>query len=357
MKDVKNFSKKLLWLTLIGVFFILSCQSEQSLPQPDTDHIQLDYKLVRYEKLIKKMDPVDPIPTYQIMKEDHPIFTDLYFNRLVPIINPTDGTDTIRNSLNAFILDERISYLLDTVEMIYAEFDNDIASDLEQAFKNFKFYFPRWKEPNVYTLISEYAYQHFLFEDLSGRDGIGIGLDMFLGSDFPYNRIAPGVAAFSSYITRTFNRDHIVKKTMNVILDDMMGPPPGSRMLDQMIHNGKKLYIMQHILPVVPDSIIIEYTSEQMAWASQNEEEMWAFFFKEELFYETDMITINKYINTSPNSPGMPAEAPGRTGNYMGWQIIKSYMNRHPEMTMEGLIQERDAQKIMDQSRYKPRRK
>lgn len=350
---------KLKLVTLISVCLIMmySCHSETEVSQPDTDHIHLDYQLVRYEQLLKEIEVDDPVKGYLKLKELYPEFTELYFKRLVPLISPGENVDSIRASLKGFLTDPRITYLLDTVEVVYKGFDQEMVPQLNQAFKNLKYYFPRWEEPNVYTLISEYAYQHFIFEDQGGRDGLGIGLDMYLGSDFPYSRVAPGVAAFSAYITRSFDKDHLVKKTMDVLLGEIVGPPPGARMLDHMIHNGKKLYIIKHLLPSTPDSIIMEYTSKQMDWVIQNEEEMWAFFFKEKLFYESDMITINKYINKSPNSPGMPEEAPGRTGNYMGWQIIKAYMKRHPETSMEELIMIRDAQKIMDQSRYKPRRK
>ncbi|NNF34472.1 MAG: hypothetical protein HKN68_10210 [Saprospiraceae bacterium] len=338
------------------LIMMYSCDSETGVPQPDTDHINLDYQLVRYEQLLEEIDADDPVKGYQELKQKHPEFTELYFKRLVPLIDHEENVDSIRTSLFDFLNDPRITYLLDTVQMVHNEFDKETVPKLNQAFKNLKFYFPRWTEPNVYTLITEYAYQHFVFEDGNGRDGLGIGLDMYLGRDFPYSRVAPGVAAFSEYITRSFDKSHMVKKILDVLMEEIMGPPPGARMLDQMIHNGKKHYIIQHLLPSVPDSVIMEYTSQQMEWVSQNEEEMWAFFFKEELFYETNMIDINKYINTSPNSPGMPDEAPGRTGNYMGWQIIKSYMKRNPDMSMEELLMVRDAQKIMDQSRYKPRR-
>ena len=67
--------------------------------------------------------------------------------------------------------------------------------------------------------------------------------------------------------------------------------------------------------------------------------------------------TYNKYINTSPNSPGMPDQAPGRTANYIGLQIVKAYMKRFPETTIPELLAIQDVQKIMDLSRYKPKRK
>jgi hypothetical protein len=94
----------------------------------------------------------------------------------------------------------------------------------------------------------------------------------------------------------------------------------------------------------------------QAAWLPDNEREMWAFFLKENLFYSGDYQKIRKYIEYSPGSPGMPDEAPGRTANWVGWQIIKAYMTRYPDTTMEQLIALKDAQKILDDSKYKPKR-
>jgi len=49
-------------------------------------------------------------------------------------------------------------------------------------------------------------------------------------------------------------------------------------------------------------------------------------------------------------------ESPGEVGNWMGWQIVKSYMNRHPETTLQELVALDDMQEILSKSRYKPRR-
>jgi len=51
----------------------------------------------------------------------------------------------------------------------------------------------------------------------------------------------------------------------------------------------------------------------------------------------------------------MPTEAPGRTANYIGWQIVKKFMQKKPKLTMLDLIAHNDAQKLLEESKYKPR--
>src|SRR5690606_40895769 len=117
-----------------------------------------------------------------------------------------------------------------------------IREDFATAFRYLQYYFPGNRVPNVYTLISGFGFFPFIFED-GDRDGLGISLEMFLGSDFPYKSFAGNDPMFSDYLVRTFNKDHLVKKTLDVLVDDLKGPPSGDRLLDLMLHNGIKLYI------------------------------------------------------------------------------------------------------------------
>lgn len=339
-----------------GMFF--ACKDDVvSIPIPDISGVEVDFDLVEYDKLLYQIDTNAVEEGFQMIQASYPEFTNLYFSRIVPLNEGKDAYEKIfYQELRNFLTDSRIQLLFDTVYHEFPDFTKEFGIDITTAFKRIKYYFPDAPIPNVYTLISEYAYQNFVFDD-AGRDGLGIGLDLFLGREFDYKKIDPKSPSFSQYLTRTFDKEHLVKKSVEALLNDMIGPPRGARMIDQMIHNGKKLYVLKRIFPETPDSIIIEYTSDQMDWVRNNEEEMWAFFFKEELFYETNMMSINKYINISPNSPGMPEAAPGRTANYMGWQIVETYMKRFPETTMIELLQLDNAQKILDDSRFKPRRK
>ena len=132
-----------------------------------------------------------------------------------------------------------------------------------------KYYFNDFIAPNIYTFTSEYTYQKFIFED-AGKDGLGIGLDMFLGSNYDYKRIDPNNPAFSDYLTKTFSREYMVKMMIEILVNDRLGRVPGSRLIDHMIHNGKQLYILEKVLPQTPDSILLEYTTAETEWVKNN---------------------------------------------------------------------------------------
>ncbi len=340
--------KSFKFVLLVSLFF-MGCVSNSDNNIPDVSNIKIDFDIHRFDHELKSLDSLKMLDQIQALKAKYPAFANLYFNSIYPI--DLQDAELLSNTLKG----EFFNYLLDTTSTVFGEMA-DIKKDLHEAYQFLKYYFPNSDIPDVYCLVSEFGYQRFIFSDENEKDALGIGLDLFMGSDFPYKEIDPSNPAFSDYLTRSFNKEHLVKKSIETILEDKLGPAPGNRMLDIMIHNGKKLYFLDKILPSTPDSIILEYTTEQTDWVSENELEMWAFFFREDLFYESNTMKIGKYLNPSPNSPKMPDNAPGMTGNYLGWKIVEAYMNRFPQTSINDLIIEKDAQKILDQSKFKPRK-
>jgi hypothetical protein len=348
MNKVKIKSSIIYFGILISFF---SCKSKTE-KLPDLEGIEINNNIIRYEQELLNYAPYNP-EKFQALASKHPVFTSLFFNSVLPL-NGKIGQDTFCNSLNGFLQDSLITNLFKIVEEDYSDF-SALESDITQALKTYKYYFPYTKIPNIYTFISEYSFQKFIFQD-QFTDGIGIGLDMFLGADYPYKYLDPDNPNFSQYITRRFTKEHIVLKIVQTLLEDNMLQNPGERLIDKMVQNGKKLYITKKILPTSPDSIIFEYTDTQMKWCNDNELQMWAFFFDQNLFYETSGVKINKFIDESPNSPNMPTEAPGRTGNYLGYKIVDSFMKKNKDMTLSELILFDDAQKLMEMSNYKPKK-
>jgi len=333
---------------------ILGCENEAKEYIPDVSDIEISQEIIRFDQLLTELDTNNLESEVEMLKAKYPDFTQLFFSRVLPFEGETK--EDFYANLRGYLTDSRIQKLQDTVAIVFDNIENGALADIEKSMKYMKYYFDDFDVPNIYTFTSEYTYQKFIFEDKS-KDALGIGLDMFLGEDYDYKAIDPKNPAFSEYLTRTFSKEYIPKMMMEILINDRVGRVPGSRLIDHMIHNGKQLYILKKVLPETPDSILLEYTAEQTEWVKSSELEMWAFFFDENLFYESNTMKINKYINPSPSSPGMPPAAPGRTANYMGLQIVKAYMKKFPEITLQQLIDLNDSQMVMDKSRYKPKQK
>ena len=224
------------------------------------------------------------------------------------MIAPQGHTEYVKG----FIRYPSVQKLLDTTQVVFGDFSEQQQA-FNQAFKFLKYYFPDQPTPDVTTFISEYSIAGFIY----GNNQLAVGLDLFLGSDYPYLQYNPGNTNFSAYLTRTFDKEHLVSKTLQPLIADLIGQSKGNRLLDMMVHSGKELYILDKLLPYTADSVKFEVTAEQINWLENNELEMWAYFLKEtdsggtNLLYSSDWQNIRKYVEYSPSSPGYASSSSG----------------------------------------------
>ena len=320
---------------------------------PDISHLTSDVQIIRTEQDIMKIKDKS---SFEKLCASYPAFYNVYFKEVLQLQNDTNS-DSLFHNFEVFISDSIVVELSTKVGKKYKDLAR-LKKELDQMYKYAQYYFPKQIfVPKLYTFISDFAYQMFTIQDDDGKDGIALGLDMFMSPEIDYKIINPDNTNFSNYITRTWNQEHIVKKIVDLHVNDLLSEAPGSRLIDQMIHQGKAMYISKLLLPYVHDSIITEYTGKQLSWSEENELQMWSFFFDQKLFYESNPVKIGKYINPSPNSPDMPPSAPGRTACYIGWQVVKAYMKRYPDTSLSELLDMKDSQLIMDKSKYKPKQR
>lgn len=338
------------YLPLVFAFLISACNADRK-NIPDVSDIEVTVPIRRFEKDLFAIDTNRVAEGLAKLEASCPEFSELFFSEILGSKNPQIVPEGHVAYMKGFLTHPPIRALYDSCMLRFDQMP-DIERDFQQAFQFFKYYFPEREVPDITTFISEYAIGNFIY----GENSLAVGLDFFLGNQHPYALLNPGNANFSAYLTRTFTPEHMVSKTLQPLIEDMLGTPYGNRLIDMMVYNGKKLYVQDLLLPYTPDSIKMEVTSAQMEWLEDNQLEMWAFLLSENLLYASDWAQIRKYVEYSPNSPGMPDEAPGRTANWVGLQIVRAYMEQLPETTPEQLLLLRDAQDFLTKSKYKPRR-
>jgi len=84
----------------------------------------------------------------------------------------------------------------------------------------------------------------------------------------------------------------------------------------------------------------------------RNEKQIWIYLAENEQLFDNNLRTITQWVNDGPFTNGLPQESPSRVGIYMGWQLVKHYMDRHPDTELKELIKMKDYNKIL--SAYKP---
>lgn len=270
----------------------------------------------------------------------HPALRDYFFQR--PYY--PDDSAFINELYNRFT-HPSIDTLLMEVRRVFGN-EQALRGSFEQAFGNLKYYYPEARIPAIVTLISGLETDMFVTDSV-----IYIGLDYYLG---PGARYRPNVY---NYMLRLYTPETVVPSVM--LLTGISEKYNLNNMNDKtaladMIAFGKAYYFARRMLPCVPDSVLLGYTADEMEGSRENEYLIWYRFVEDEVLYSTSHLVKQKYLDPRPKTTEISNRCPGRIGQWVGWQIVKSYMKRHPETTLPELMQMRDADKLFKESGYRP---
>ena len=332
-------------LFFCGNIIFHSCQPEKTSERTDLKLSSEPVSVVRIEQILcPSSSETEGIATEALIRE-YPVFSDVFFNQVIfPQNVQSIELDTL---ISHYCASPAIRHLIDTTRHIFPTID-ELETKLGTVNTYFEYYFPQKEIPQYFTYVSEFGIGTFTV----GTDIVGIGLDFFLGEDYPY--YDPSV--FHRYQLKTMTPEYTAGSAARALAEAMIPDITVGNMLEFMIRNGKVLYLASRLLPEEPMYRICLYTEKEMQWLQDHELEIWSYLLDLGYFYNNDLRKFQKFIDPGPGTPGLPKEAPGRIANWIGYKIIESYMKQHPEIKMEEMISDQDFQKIMDRSRYKPPR-
>lgn len=337
---LKRFSIVFAILSFFLLLTLESCSDTKN--HIDLEAIQLKLEIKRFEKDLFQGDIEKE--NLKKLNAEYPFFFDFFCSEVIPL-KATDTSEFIRN-LNHFSSDSSVRRTYEDVLKNFEDFSAEKQS-LTNAFKRYKFYFPEKIIPQFFTMVSAFNYGIMVFDSL-----IVVGLDMYLGQEYPM---------YSQLQFPKYKRAKMVKSQLSQdvlfgwVSTEFEAPERGSTFLENIIYQGKLLYAMSVLFPEAVDSSLMNFSLNQMQWCSDNELSIWAFFVKEELLYSKDYGHINRFINEAPFTSTFGQESAPRTGTYIGWQIVKNYMKN--DISLNELMHEKDAVKILTKSKYKPQKK
>ncbi len=339
-----SLQKYLFFLTLA----VMSCQQSATISRPDVSNIDVSVKIERFDRELATLFPSDILLKNTEWQHQFGYFYTDYMTKILAIGSPEDSL-YVEQVLTQVLQKKDFQDLSAAVAKKYPDM-RKYENDLTKAIKYLKYYFPEYAIPRFITFVGGFSFQTPV-----GEDYVGIGLDMFLGADSEFYPAL--IKSIPLYISRKFTPENLVPRVVEAILREDLYPQRKGDVntLAHMIYNGKVLYGLDCLLENVPDENKIGYTEEQLKWARRYQADVWAWFVQENLLYNTDYLRIQKYFTEAPFTPelGENNESAPKLGSYIGWVIVRKYMERHPEMGLKELFAHENAQEILEESKFK----
>lgn len=338
-------------LTLFLGICLISCSNSKK--QPDLSNIQVKLTVQRFDEDLFKIDTNDIATGIRAMQQKYPSFYKDFMGNIlgIPETDP-QAVEVVRQYIREF----RSLYNLS--ERQFKDFSKP-AAEVKELLRHVHYYFPKYALPEqLITFIGPMNafYQNSLgwSGDIITHAGLGIGLQLHLGKSSPLYEQAEG-RGYPMYIARRFEPEYISVNAAKNIIDDIHPMMDNKTLIDQMIDKGKRLYVLDQLLPNTADSLKIGYTGRQLEACKKNEALIWTYFLQNNLVFETDYQKIKPYISEGPNTQELGDDSPGFISLFVGKQIVDQFMEKHTDLRLMQLL-EYDSRKLFEESKYKPKR-
>lgn len=315
------------FLFFVLLLFLNSCQKEVK-KNVDTSNIEVEFMINRFEQ-----------DFYDHGGENLEELKNKY-----PLLFPDNTPDSI---WMAKINDRDEQELYSETQKLYSSF-SDIESELRSLFQHVTYYNPLFNTPDIITGLSNIDYDYRV---IYNQELVFISLDVYLGSTHPF------YGDFPSYIKQNNVRERIIVDVASAIVDSQIKPLTNRSFLAKMIHEGKKLYLLELYLPLKSEAVRIGYNKIKYDWTLTNEEQVWKYFIENNLLYSTDTKLNKRFLEDAPFSKFYISEdknSPGRIGQWIGMQIVRSFMANNDVSLSDLLL--KNEEEIFKKSKYKPRK-
>lgn len=316
--------KILLFAVVLALF---SCE-ETSKTEKEIEKVNVDFDVIRFDQKFAQSQPED-LPK---LKKDYPF---LFPKQYPDSVWVEKMHDTIQQEINT------------EVTKAFPEFSSE-TDELRDLFKHIKYYFPHFEAPTVITITSEVDYKHKV---LVSDDYLFIALDTYLGEKHHF------YTGLQEYLKKNFRKEQILPDVADAYAKEYVPQPTSRTFLAHMLYYGKILYLKDLWLPSVSDAEKIGYTEDELKWTQDNEEQIWRYFVENELIFDTDSQLFSRFLYPAPFSKFhlvLDNESPDRVGQYIGWQMIRKYMEKN-DVSVEKML-ETDAETIFNKANYKPKK-
>jgi len=331
------------------LFYIFCCLQVLFACKPnplkvDISGIEKDIEMVRFDHELFSLPRKDTLQELLELHHKYPDFFNLFTYKVIRI----GGIDEeeFPGLMMAFVEDTMIQRVRELVETEFTGFEK-ITGQINKAFKYYQYHFPGKELPTIFAYVSGFNQSVVTTENI-----IGISLDKYLGRECRYYR---ELVTTPQYKTLNMHKKKIVPDVAYAwAMTEFDETNKATNLLGNMIHQGKMMYFVDALLPEMHDSLKIGYTKKQLEWCKKNEPQMWLQLVEKKMLYSSNRMDIVRYINDGPYTNGFPLESPARTGIWIGWQIVRQYMKKHPEVTLPELMQNTGYQGILNDSGYFP---
>lgn len=325
------------------LFIIISAGCNNKSAPPDISDVEVDFQLIPFYEDLFSIHPDSVGQHIEALKTKYGSYLDAYSEGIIGVGHP--GSEEYADNMSRFLAYQPNQEVYDTCRVVFSD-KVALKKDLEKAFRYYKHYYPQRNVPDVYLHISGFN------QSMAVDSGwVSVSVEKYLGSDCAFYEWLETPQYLRSHMTP----EKVVPDVMKAIgMTEYAYNDSIDDLISTMIYHGKMLHFVKRTIPDIPDTLLFGYTEKEMNWCRENEDFMWSAIVEQKHLFSTDPMLTRKYVGEAPFTSFFGQESPGRTGRYLGFQLLQSWMDEHPEYSFREMMQQSDPHRILAKARYRP---
>ena len=302
---------------------------------------QKQVNIYRFEDILFNSTNDNIEKNRKVWEEEIGDFSKIYYS----FLSRSNSLDSIDAELLSFINNFDMREVYDSINVKFEELE-EIELDLSNSFKNFNLYFSEYNQPKIISMFSGFNYGIIVQDSI-----VAVGLDFYLGENsIFYKRLND-----PEYLKYQKQSKFLVPNIMEAWYDSFFSyTNMNINFISELIYKGKIMFLLSETIEEISFDRLLRYSKSDLDWCIKNEAAIWAFLIDNDLLFSTQQKDYRTYLNHAPFSKGMTIESPSRIAYYIGYKIVKNYMQKNRDIKLKELMHESDFMSILNKSKYKP---
>lgn len=292
----------------------------------DIEDAKLYLKYQNIDSALRYSTPKEQIKLYNALSKQDSDLAQFCFPYALQVSTKSDSAflfDIKRTYQHAFtkqisaVLDQKQKWRLQTFKQI------------QSALKRMHLLLPHTSIPSSVC----FTYTQFAASAYASPKSIVLGQERYLGPQNTLIRSLPP-QQFYDWIKEGMSPQFASSDALLVWLNTNVLKSKDENLAAEMIRWGKLLAILEICSPELKLSQVLRYSDADLEWATNAERGFWEYLVDQQALFKTDQELLMNLLNEGPYTIGLPKESPDRMGRFLGYRIVKQYIeNEQPSLT------------------------
>lgn len=331
--------KRVIFLLVTSIFILTGCANNSKYSNSGIQH--KDVVIERFDKDFFEYLKDKNIAGEQQLSEKYPVLLSAFGKIVTNNSNITQPA--FFQSLDKYFSDTTLLHIYsDAVK----KFDNveQIEKSLSKANEHLWEIYPGKQLPRFAMHVSGFKQNVIVTDSV-----ISISIDKYLGENYPLYK-----DFFYDYQRSQMSPEFITRDYLRAyVISSLLTESKSHDLISTMIKEGKCAYLISQLMGETTSENVIGYNDKQIKWCKNNERAIWRTTIERKFLYSTEYLIISKYMDAAPYTSLISPLSPGRIGDWLGLQIVESFLRNNPKTAIPDLMN-MDEHKILELSKYNP---